>query len=109
MKRFIYTLSNIIKKIDYYLIKCEYKLVFYDYEYCPYVKSKLTDNKTLIPWKRWLEEVIDGLKNKGYTFNHTAEMHIITITNKLDMSCDFYVKHNTHAVEWKITTIINSV
>ena len=30
------------KKIDYYLGKCESKLVFNDYQYCPYVTSKLS-------------------------------------------------------------------
>ena len=48
------------KKFDYYLVKCQFKLVFYDCEYCPFLRSNLSDNKTLIPWKNWLEEVIDG-------------------------------------------------
>ena len=42
----------------------------------------LSDNKTLFPLKNWLEEVIDVLKNKGNTFNHIAEIHIITIAKK---------------------------
>ena len=88
-------------------MKCQFKLGFNDYQYCPYVTSKLSDNKTLIPWKSWLEEVIDGSKNKAYTFNHKTEMHIITIANKMDMSYDFYIKHNMHAVEWKLNAMIN--
>ena len=106
MKRFIYTLSN-TKKVDYYLVKCEFELVFNDYQYCPHVASNLSDNKTLIPWKSWLEELIGGLKNKGYTFNHIAEMHIITIANKMDMSYDFYIKHIMYAVGWKLNAMIN--
>ena len=47
MKRFICTLSN-LKRFDYYLIKCEFKLVFNDYQYCPYVMSNVSDNKTII-------------------------------------------------------------
>ena len=50
---------------------------------------------------------MDDFKNKGYTFNHVAEMNIITIANKLDMSYDFCIKHNMHAVEWKINAMIN--
>ena len=42
-----------------------------------------------------------------YSFNHLAEMQIITIANKLDMSYDFYIKHNMHAVEWRLNAIIN--
>ena len=59
-----------------------------------------------MPWKSWSEEVIDGLKNRGYTFNHITEKHIITIANKMDMSYDFYIKHNMHAVVRKLNTII---
>ena len=95
------------KKFDYYLVKCQFKLVFDDSPYCPHVTSKLSDKKTLIPWKSRLEEVIDDLKNKGYTFNQIAEMHIITIANKLVMSYVFYIEHNMHAVEWKLNALIS--
>ena len=33
------------KKCDYYPVKCEFKLVFNDNEYCPYIKSKLSAKK----------------------------------------------------------------
>ena len=39
------------------------------------------DNKTLIFGKRILMKVLDDFKDKGYTFNQIAEMHIITIAN----------------------------
>ena len=97
----------IIRRSDYYLVKCQYKLVFSEYQYCPYVTSKISDNKTLMPRKSWLEEVIDGSKNKGYTFNYITEMHLITFAIKMDMSNDFYIKHNMHAVQWKLNAMIN--
>ena len=75
-------------------MKCQFNLVFNDYQYCPYVTSKLSDNRTMISWSNFLKKVIDGFKNKGYTFNHIAEMHIITVANKLDMSYDVCNKHN---------------
>ena len=53
------------KKFDYYLIKCEFKLVFNDYDSFPGVKSKLIDNKTKIPWKTFLQKVIDDFKDFG--------------------------------------------
>ena len=34
-------------------------------------------------------------------------MKIITISNKMDMSYDFYIKHNAHAVERKLIKMIN--
>ena len=55
----------------------------------------------------FLEKVINDFKDKGYNFNHNTEMHIITIANKLDMSYDFFIKHNMHAVEWKLNASIN--
>ena len=70
------------EKFDYFLIKCEFKLVFNDYEYSPFVTSKSSDNKTAIPLKNFLEKVIDDSKDEGYTLNHIAEMHFITIANK---------------------------
>ena len=34
------------------------------------------------------------------------ELNIITITDKMDMSNDFYIEHNMHAVEWKLISMI---
>ena len=34
-------------------------------------------------------------------------MNIIPIAKKSDMSYDFNIKHNMHAVEWKINAMIN--
>ena len=81
MKHFLYTIDY-IKKIDYYLVECQFKIVFNVYQSCQYVTSNLSDKKTLIPWKSWLEEVSDCLKNNRYTFNQIAEKHIITIAKK---------------------------
>ena len=35
------------KKFEYYLTKCQFKLVFNDYLFHPYITSKLSDNKTM--------------------------------------------------------------
>ena len=40
-------------EFDYYLINCDIKLVFNDYQYCPYVMSNVFDNKTVISWKNF--------------------------------------------------------
>ena len=68
--------------------------------------SKISDNKTMIPWNNFLEKMIVDFKDKGYNFNHIAGMHIITIANKMDTSYDFYNKHNMHAVESKLNAMI---
>ena len=69
--------------------------------------SIVSDNITLISWETFLEKVIDDFRDKGYTFNHIAEMHIITIANKKDMLFDFYIEHNLCALEWKLNAMIN--
>ena len=100
-------LVELNKKFDYYLIKCEFKLGFNDYQFCPYVMSNLSDNKTKIAWKNFLMKVIDDFKDKGYNFSHIAEMHIITIAKKIDLSYDFYLKHNMHAIEGKSNAMVD--
>ena len=87
------------QKFDYFLIKCEFKEFFIDYEYSPCVTSEISDSKTMIPWKNSLKKVIDKFKDKGYNFNHIAEMHNITLANKMDMTYDFYIKQNICALE----------
>ena len=58
-------------------------------------------------WYKFFENVTIGFKNKGYNFNHIAEMNVIKFANKLDMSYDFYIKHNMCAMEWKLNAMIN--
>ena len=88
-------------------MKRDFKLAINDNQYCPYVTSKLYDNQTMIPWKNFLMKLIDHFKDKRYTFNHIAEMHIITIANKMDMSYEFFINHNMCALEWKLNAMIN--
>ena len=89
------------KKYEYYFTKCHFKLVFNDNQYSTYVKSNLVDNNTMVSWRIFFKNVIRDFKDKGYIFNHIEEMNIITKGNKMDMSYDFYIKDNIHAVEWK--------
>ena len=52
----------------------------------------------MIPLKIFLKKVIDDFKDKRYNFNRIAEMHVITIASKRDMSYVIYIKHNMHAL-----------
>ena len=61
----------------------------------------------MISWSNVSDIVISDFKDKEYTLNHIAEMHIITIATKMDMSYDFYIKQNMHAIEWKLKDLIN--
>ena len=69
--------------------------------------SIVSDNKTMISWKNFLMKVIDDFRDKYYNFSHIAEVDIITIVIKMDMSYDFYLKHNMHAIEWKLNAMVN--
>ena len=52
---YLYIIEH-IKSFDYYLIKCEFKLVFNGYQYCPYAISNVSDNQTTISWKEFFHE-----------------------------------------------------
>ena len=85
------------KQYDYYLIKRHF-IFFSDNQYSTDVKSNLFDNKTMISWQNFLKKVIDDFKNKRYNFNHIEEMNNI-ISNKMNMTYDFYIEHDMHAFE----------
>ena len=88
-------------------MKWQFKIVFNDYQYWPSITSKLSDNKTIVSWSIILEKVISEFKDKGYTFNHIAEVNFKTKANQWEMSYDFYIRHKMHAVEWKLNALIN--
>ena len=95
------------KKFNHYLLKGEFKLVFNNNQDCKYIMTGMIDNRTFISWSNYLRDAINNLKEKGYDFNYIAEMDIITLAHKRDMTYDFYMKHNMPAIEWKLNAMIN--
>ena len=71
-----------MEKYEYCLNKCEFKLVFNDYQFCPYISSEVSDSKTMRSRQSFLEKVINDFKIIGYNFNRIAEMNILTIAKK---------------------------
>ena len=69
--------------------------------------SKVFDNKTMCSWRKFPENAIKFFIIEGYKFKKKAEMNIVTIAINLDMSYDFYNRHNMHAIEWKLNALIN--
>ena len=51
--------------------------------------------------------MIDDPNNQGYTFDRIYEFNIIKIADKMDMTHDFYIKHNMCALERKVNAMIN--
>ena len=95
------------KKFDHYLIKVEFKLVFNNNQDCKYILTGMIDNRTIISWSNCLRDAINNLKEEVFDFDHVAEMNIITLAHKRDMTYDFYLKHNMPAFEWKLNAMIN--
>ena len=89
-------------------MKCQFKLVFHNNNQdWKYVKGGVIDITTNISWSNYSREAICSLKKDGYDFNYKAEMDIITLTHKRDMTYHFYLKHNMPAFEWKLNAMIN--
>ena len=77
------------KKFNQYLSKGQLKLVFNINQDCKDLMTGMIDNRTNISWSNYLREAINSLKEEGYHFNHIAEMDIITLAHKRDMTYDF--------------------
>ena len=69
--------------------------------------SILTDIKTMVSGKIFVENAFNNFKNKGFDFSHISQKNIIIVCNKMDMRYDFYMKHIMPAVEWKINQLMN--
>ena len=95
------------KKFHQYVFKGQFKLVFNDNQDCKYLMTGMINNSTNISWSNYLRDAIDSLKKEGYDYNYIAEMDIITLAHKRDMTYDFYLKHNMSAFEWKVNAMIN--
>ena len=94
-------------KYEYYLVRCEFIFCCINMEHYGVASSELTDKKTMVSWKNFVKNAIKELKDEGFDFSHISQMNIIIVCNKVDMTYDFYMKHNMTAVEWKLNHLIN--
>ena len=96
------------KKFTQYLLKTRFELVFNNQD-CKYLTTDMINNTTKISLSNYLRDVISNLKEEeeGYDFSHIAELNIILLTHKCDMTYDFYLKQNMSAFEWKFNAMIN--
>ena len=60
----------------------------------------------MVSRKIFVENAIDKLKEEGFDFSHISQMNIILVCINMDIACDFYMKRNMPAVEWKINQLI---
>ena len=103
---YLYMIDHNIKFIQY-LMKGYFKLIFNN-QNCKYLMTGMINNTTNISWSNYLRESIDSLKEEGYHFTHIAEMDIITLAHKRDITYDFYLKQNIPAFERKLIALINT-
>ena len=89
------------KKYIHYFLKGQFKLVFNDQD-CKYLMTDMIDKTTNVSWSNYIRETIEGCD-----FSRIAEMNIITLAHKRDMTYDFFLKHNMSAFEWKLNSKIN--
>ena len=94
------------KKYTQYFLKGQFKLVFNNKD-CRYLMTDMINNTINISMSNYLRDIISNLKEEGYNFSHIAEMDIITLAHKRDVTYDFYSKHNMSAFEWKLNAMIN--
>ena len=94
------------KKYNQYLLKGQFKLVFNNKD-CKYLMTDMINTTTNVSWSNYLRDAIDSLKKEGYHFDHIAEMDVITLAHKRDMTYDFYLKLSMSAFEWKLNAMIN--
>ena len=95
------------KKIYHCLLKGQFKLIFKNNQDCENILTSMIDNRTCVSWSNYLRDAITNLNVEGYGFNYMAEMDIITLAHKRDMTYDFYLKHKMPAIEWKLNAMIN--
>ena len=69
-------------------MKVQFKLIFKNQD-CKYLMTDMIHNTTNISCSNYIREAIEGS-----VFSHIAEMDIITLAHKRDMTYDFYIKHN---------------
>ena len=94
-------MKDYIKKYFQYFLKGQFKLVFNNKD-CKYLMTDMIINTTNVSWSNYIRETIEE-----YDFSHLAEMNIITLAHKQDMTYDFYIKHNMSSFEWKLNSKIN--
>ena len=69
--------------------------------------SELTDNKTIVFRKIFVENVICNFKNEGFDCSLVSHMNIIIVCNEMDMTYEFFMKQNMHVKDWKLNHLIN--
>ena len=76
-------------------------------EVYPVASSKLRDNKTMVSWKIFVENINSEVEYKEFDFSPISQLNNTVVCKKMDMTYEFYMKHNMHADEWNLNKLFN--
>jgi len=102
---YITSIITFTKKYFFYIVKCNFNLVFGNNFYSC-IESSLYSKTTTSYWKKFLRNALQDFINKVYKFSHISNMNIITINNKMNMTYEQYITLPMQAVEIKLNMII---
>ena len=89
------------KKYTQYFLKVQFKLIFNNQHY-KYLMTDMLHNTIYTSYSNYIRQAIEGCD-----FSPIAEVNIITLAHKRDMTYDHYLKYNMTAFEWKLNSMIN--
>ena len=94
------------KKYDFPLIKYNFKFVFNSPEYVVNIEtsphySRITMSSGYLP-----NETINDINIQGYCFDRIDEFNIIAIADNMELTYDFYIKHNMCSFKLKMNLIL---
>ena len=100
-------ITNHNKKYYFFLIKCDFKLIFNNKFLKPiHIETGFHHNTRLNILKRFLLYQIVNFIEKGQIFSHIREMIITTVNDKMYMTYDNYIQHPMQAVELNLNMSI---
>ena len=95
--------TNHNRKLELYLVRAGFKIDFDNF--ASRIQTDFHYNISLINLKQKILYWIDYFNETGYIFSHIIEMNIETISDKRNMSYNYYIKQPKHTVEIKLNQI----
>ena len=103
--KYLTLISLLIKKIDFYVIDCEFGIQF-DNNYTANIEINYQYNTDYVNIKRFLIFYIDSCEWRGFKFCNINHMIINTISCMCNMSYKYYINHPMSTLERRINMII---
>ena len=89
------------KKFDFYFLRCNFKLQF-DNDFTGYIDTNYFHNVYITNLKRYLSNFFQYSKSIGYTFTDINQKIINSISDRWNMTYEYYINKPMHMCERKI-------